>query len=60
MKLLMRITKIFHENCKSLNCLKPTVEPKATEHIKEMIEMTVIINFKKVLLTKIKDMYIFC
>ncbi len=34
------ITKIFHENCKSLNCLEPTVEPKATEHIKEMIEMT--------------------
>ncbi len=35
-----RVIKIFHENCKSLNCLKPTIEPKATEHIKEMIEMT--------------------
>ena len=35
------VTKIFHENCKSLNCLKPSVEPKATEHIKEMIKMTV-------------------
>ena len=34
------VTKIFHDNCKSLNCLKPTFEPKATEHIKEMIEMT--------------------
>ena len=34
------VIKIFHENCKSLNCLKPTVEPKATEHIKEMIKMT--------------------
>ena len=34
------ITKIFHENCESLNCLKPSVEPKATDHIKEMIEMT--------------------
>ncbi len=34
------ITRIFHKNCKSLNCLKPTVEPKATDHIKEMIEMT--------------------
>ena len=34
------VIKIFHENCKSLNCLKPTVEPKATDHIKEMIEMT--------------------
>ena len=34
------ITKIFHKNCKSLNCLEPTIEPKATEHIKEMIEMS--------------------
>ena len=36
-----RVTKIFHENCKSLNCLEPSVEPKATEHIEEMIQMTV-------------------
>ena len=35
-----KITNIFHENCKSLNCLKPSIEPKATEHIKGMIEMT--------------------
>ena len=34
------VTKIFHKNCESLNCLKPTDEPKATEHIKGMIEMT--------------------
>ena len=34
------ITKVFHKNCKILNCLKPTLEPKATEHIKEMIEMS--------------------
>ena len=34
------VTKVFHDNCKSLNCLKPTVEPKATDHIKEMIEMS--------------------
>ena len=34
------ITKIFHEDCESLNCLKPTVEPKATENIDGMIEMT--------------------
>ena len=34
------VTKIFHENCKSLNCLEPSVEPKATEHISGMIEMT--------------------
>ena len=35
-----KVTNIFHENCKSLNCLKPSIEPKATEHIKGMIEMT--------------------
>jgi len=33
------ITKNFHEDCKYLNCLKPTFEPKATEHIKGMIDM---------------------
>ena len=33
------ITKSFHEDCRYLNCLKPTFEPKATEHIKRMIEM---------------------
>ncbi len=34
------ITKVFHNDCESLNCLKPTKEPKATEHINEMIQMT--------------------
>ena len=34
------VTKTFHKDCESLNCLKPTDEPKATEHIKGMIEMT--------------------
>jgi len=33
------ITKSFHEDCRYLNCLNPTFEPKATEHIKEMISM---------------------
>jgi cysteinyl-tRNA synthetase len=33
------VTKIFHQNCKSLNCLEPTTEPRATGHINEMIEM---------------------
>ena len=33
------ITNIFHNDCQKLNCLKPTFEPKATEHIKEMIDM---------------------
>jgi len=34
------VTEIFHKDCKSLNCALPTNEPKATEHIKEMIVMT--------------------
>ena len=33
------VTKSFHKDCNYLNCLKPTFEPKATEHIKEMINM---------------------
>jgi len=39
-KITTDVTKIFHNDCKNLNCLKPTIEPKATEHIKDMIEMT--------------------
>ena len=38
-KLTSNITKSFHDDCKYLNCLKPNFEPKATEHIKEMIVM---------------------
>jgi len=34
------VTKVFHANCKSLNCLTPTKEPKATDHIIEMVKMT--------------------
>jgi len=33
------VTASFHEDCRYLNCLEPTFEPKATEHIKEMISM---------------------
>jgi len=33
------ITESFHKDCKYLNCLKPSFEPKATEYIKEMISM---------------------
>ncbi len=46
-KITEEVTKVFHENCKSLNCLQPTKEPKATEHIKEMIEMTTSLIRKK-------------
>jgi cysteinyl-tRNA synthetase len=34
------VTKVFHNDCKSLNCELPTNEPKATDHIKEMVDMT--------------------
>ncbi len=46
-KITEDVTKIFHENCKSLNCLTPTKEPKATDHINEMIEMTKSLISKK-------------
>ena len=39
-KITNKVTEIFHKDCQSLNCLKPSLEPKATNHIKEMIEMT--------------------
>ena len=39
-ELTNEITKEFHSNCESLFCSKPSLEPKATEHVKEMISMT--------------------
>ena len=38
-KITNDVTKIFHQNTKDLNCLTPSAEPKATQHIKEMIDM---------------------
>ena len=37
--LTKQITQSFNEDCVYLNCEKPDHEPKATEHISEMIEM---------------------
>ena len=34
------ITKKFHKDCESLFCLKPTQEPRATENVEGMINMT--------------------
>ncbi len=34
------ITKEFQANCSSLFCSRPTIEPKATDHVNEMISMT--------------------
>jgi cysteinyl-tRNA synthetase len=33
------MTKVFHEDAKALGCLPPTVEPRATDHIREMIAL---------------------
>jgi len=38
-KLSEDITRAFHIDCKYLNCLRPTAEPKATENISEMVKM---------------------
>jgi len=38
-KITSDVIKIFHDNAKDLNCLEPTLEPKATDHIKEMVDM---------------------
>ena len=38
-ELTKTITTSFHKDCKYLNCLEPNFEPKATEHINEMINM---------------------
>jgi cysteinyl-tRNA synthetase len=37
--LTARTTDYFHADMAALNCLPPTIEPKATEHIAEMIAM---------------------
>jgi cysteinyl-tRNA synthetase len=33
------MTKVFHEDAEALGCLAPTVEPRATDHIAEMIAL---------------------
>lgn len=38
-QLTTQITKLFHADIKALNTLPPTIEPKATDNILEMIEM---------------------
>jgi cysteinyl-tRNA synthetase len=38
-QLTKEITELFHQDIKALNTLPPSFEPKATEHINEMIEL---------------------
>jgi len=39
-ELTKKVTLDFHDDCKYLGCLDPTIEPKATDHIYEMISLT--------------------
>ena len=41
-ELTEKTTKTFHDDCKYLNCEKPTHEPKATENIELMITKQII------------------
>ena len=54
------ITKSWNDDCQYLNCLKPNFEPKATEHIKGMIEMTDNLLKNKHAYEKDKHVYFFC
>jgi len=36
-----KYTKIYQDDLRALNCLEPTVEPKATEHIQQMADIIV-------------------
>lgn len=38
--LTAEVTQQFHDDMGALNCLRPTIEPRATEHIGGMIAMT--------------------
>lgn len=38
-QLTAKITDSFRDNMSQLNCLSPSIEPKATDHILEMIDM---------------------
>ena len=51
-KITTEVINNFHQNTKDLNCLVPSAEPKATEHIKDMIEMIDSLIKKKISLCK--------
>ena len=38
-ELTQNTTKMFHDDMAALNCLNPDIEPRATEHIPEMLDM---------------------
>jgi cysteinyl-tRNA synthetase len=45
--LAKKVIKDFQDDCSYLNCLAPTKEPKATDHIQEMVELTAKLIEKK-------------
>ena len=51
------ITKQFNSDCASLFCINPSFEPKATEHIKEMIYM--VENLLKIKAAYKKDNHVY-
>lgn len=38
-ELTEKTTKLFHSNMEYLGCLPPTIEPRATQHVQDMIEI---------------------
>jgi cysteinyl-tRNA synthetase len=38
-QLTQRVTQQFHDDMSALHCLPPTIEPRATEHIDQIIQM---------------------
>ena len=55
--LTKKITNKFHIDCENLFCLKPTQEPKATENVKGMIQMTEQLINKKAAYEKNGNVY---
>ena len=43
-----KFAKIYQDDLEALNCLKPNVEPKATEHIQEMADLIITLMDKKI------------
>ena len=56
-KITSEVTDIFHQNTKDLNCLAPTAEPKATDHIEGMIDMISSLIEKKLAYVKEGHVY---
>ena len=56
-RLTKNITDIFFDDCKYLNCLVPSYQPKATENISAMIKMTENLITKQIAYIKNGNVY---